>query len=69
MALSLFTVQQKKAESLRDYLLCFNAATLEVPAATLDVKASVLSQGLLDGDFFKTLMINIEIAQASKEGR
>ncbi|KAL0444278.1 UNVERIFIED_CONTAM: hypothetical protein Slati_2150500 [Sesamum latifolium] len=28
---------------------------LEVPAATQEVKASVFSQGLLDGDFFKSL--------------
>ncbi|KAL0411568.1 UNVERIFIED_CONTAM: hypothetical protein Slati_3746500 [Sesamum latifolium] len=38
-----------------EYLQRFNAAALEVPAATQEVKASAFSQGLLDGDFFKSL--------------
>ncbi|KAL0404163.1 UNVERIFIED_CONTAM: hypothetical protein Sradi_2057100 [Sesamum radiatum] len=52
--LSLFTVRQKDNEPLKEYLQRFNAAALEVPAATQEVKASVFSQGL-DGDFFKSL--------------
>ncbi|KAL0439928.1 UNVERIFIED_CONTAM: hypothetical protein Slati_2475800 [Sesamum latifolium] len=40
---------------LKGYLQRFNAAALEVPAATQEVKASSFSQGLLDGDFFKSL--------------
>ncbi|KAL0289343.1 UNVERIFIED_CONTAM: hypothetical protein Sangu_2620400 [Sesamum angustifolium] len=38
-----------------EYLQIFNVAALEVPAATQEVKASASSQGLLDGDFFKSL--------------
>ncbi|KAL0428063.1 UNVERIFIED_CONTAM: hypothetical protein Slati_2981100 [Sesamum latifolium] len=53
--LSLFAVRQKDDEPLKEYLQRFNAAALEVPAATQEVKASVFSQGLLDGDFFKSL--------------
>ncbi|KAL0395330.1 UNVERIFIED_CONTAM: hypothetical protein Slati_4499200 [Sesamum latifolium] len=53
--LSLFVVRQKDDESLKEYLQRFNAAALEVPAATQEVKASAFSQGLLDGDFFKSL--------------
>ncbi|KAL0401561.1 UNVERIFIED_CONTAM: hypothetical protein Slati_4186000 [Sesamum latifolium] len=53
--LSLFAVRQKDDEPLKEYLQRFNAATLEVPAATQEVKASAFSQGLLDGDFFKSL--------------
>ncbi|KAL0462456.1 UNVERIFIED_CONTAM: hypothetical protein Slati_0133200 [Sesamum latifolium] len=53
--LSLFAVRQKDDEPLKEYLERFNAAALEVPAATQEVKASAFSQGLLDGDFFKSL--------------
>ncbi|KAL0430847.1 UNVERIFIED_CONTAM: hypothetical protein Sradi_0710700 [Sesamum radiatum] len=53
--LSLFIVRQKDDEPLKEYLKRFNAAALEVPSATQEVKASAFSQGLLDGDFFKSL--------------
>ncbi|KAL0453269.1 UNVERIFIED_CONTAM: hypothetical protein Slati_1305000 [Sesamum latifolium] len=51
---SLFAVRQKEDEPLKEYLQRFNTAALEVPAATQEVKASAFSQGLLDGDFFKS---------------
>ncbi|KAL0412209.1 UNVERIFIED_CONTAM: hypothetical protein Slati_3810600 [Sesamum latifolium] len=41
--LSLFVVRQKDDEPLKEYLQRFNAATLEVPAATQEVKASAFS--------------------------
>ncbi|KAL0454885.1 UNVERIFIED_CONTAM: hypothetical protein Slati_0827700 [Sesamum latifolium] len=53
--LSLFAVRQKDDEPLKEYLQRFNAAALEVPAATQEVKASAFSQGLLNGEFFKSL--------------
>ncbi|KAL0416060.1 UNVERIFIED_CONTAM: hypothetical protein Slati_3437900 [Sesamum latifolium] len=53
--LSLFAVRQKDNEPLKEYLQRFNTAALEVPSATQEVKASAFSQGLLDGDFFKSL--------------
>ncbi|KAL0394907.1 UNVERIFIED_CONTAM: hypothetical protein Slati_4456900 [Sesamum latifolium] len=53
--LSLFAVRQKDDEPLKEYLQRFNATALEVPAATQEVKASAFSQGLLDGDLFKSL--------------
>ncbi|KAL0394873.1 UNVERIFIED_CONTAM: hypothetical protein Slati_4453500 [Sesamum latifolium] len=53
--LSLFSVRQKDNEPLKEYLQRFNAVALEVPSATQEVKASAFSQGLLDGDFFKSL--------------
>ncbi|KAL0447906.1 UNVERIFIED_CONTAM: hypothetical protein Slati_1918500 [Sesamum latifolium] len=55
MELSLFAIWQKDDEPLKEYLQRFNTATLEVPSATQEVKASAFSQGLLDGDFFKSL--------------
>ncbi|KAL0433671.1 UNVERIFIED_CONTAM: hypothetical protein Slati_2701400 [Sesamum latifolium] len=48
-------LQKKDNEPLKEYLQRFNAAALEVPSATQEVKASAFSQGLLDGDFFKSL--------------
>ncbi|KAL0458515.1 UNVERIFIED_CONTAM: hypothetical protein Slati_0478700, partial [Sesamum latifolium] len=53
--LSFFAVRQKDNEHLKEYLQRFNAAALEVPSATQEVKASAFSQGLLDGHFFKSL--------------
>ncbi|KAL2242948.1 UNVERIFIED_CONTAM: hypothetical protein Sindi_0412800 [Sesamum indicum] len=47
--------KQKETEPFKEYSQRFNAATLEVPSVTQEVKASVFSQGLLDGDFFKSL--------------
>ncbi|KAL2253437.1 UNVERIFIED_CONTAM: hypothetical protein Sindi_0138400 [Sesamum indicum] len=55
MELSFFVMRQRDNESLREYLQRFNAVALEVPYATQEVKASTFSQGLLDGDFFKSL--------------
>ncbi|KAL0405953.1 UNVERIFIED_CONTAM: hypothetical protein Slati_3909200 [Sesamum latifolium] len=53
--LSLFSIRQKEGESLKDYLQRFNMASLEVPSAIQEVKANVFAQGLMDGDFFKSL--------------
>ncbi|KAL0405118.1 UNVERIFIED_CONTAM: hypothetical protein Slati_3825700 [Sesamum latifolium] len=53
--LSLFAVRQKEDAPPKEYLQRFNSAVLEVPAATQEVKANAFSQGLLDGDFFKSL--------------
>ncbi|KAL0433273.1 UNVERIFIED_CONTAM: hypothetical protein Slati_2661600 [Sesamum latifolium] len=47
--------ENKDNEPLKEYLQRFNTATLEVPSATQEVKTSAFSQGLLDGDFFKSL--------------
>ncbi|KAL0409402.1 UNVERIFIED_CONTAM: hypothetical protein Sradi_1874600 [Sesamum radiatum] len=55
MELSLFVLRQKDNEPLKEYLQRFNTAALEVLFATQEVKASVFSQGLLDGNFFKSL--------------
>ncbi|KAL0310355.1 UNVERIFIED_CONTAM: hypothetical protein Scaly_2935400 [Sesamum calycinum] len=53
--LSLFSIRQKEGEPLKEYLQRFNTTALEVPLATQEVKASAFPQGLLDGDFFKSL--------------
>ncbi|KAL0420832.1 UNVERIFIED_CONTAM: hypothetical protein Slati_3106100 [Sesamum latifolium] len=71
MELSLFPIQQKDNESLKEYLQRFNTVALEVLSATQEVKASAFSQGLLDRNFFKFLgkYINMEdalLARAAK---
>ncbi|KAL0400161.1 UNVERIFIED_CONTAM: hypothetical protein Sradi_2359400 [Sesamum radiatum] len=53
--LSFFSIRQKEGEPLKEYLYRFNTAALEVPSATQEVKASAFTQGLLDGDIFKSL--------------
>ncbi|KAL0332854.1 UNVERIFIED_CONTAM: hypothetical protein Scaly_2186900 [Sesamum calycinum] len=45
----------KDNEPLKEYLQRFNIAALEVFSATQEVKTNAFSQGLLDGDFFKSL--------------
>ncbi|KAL0433747.1 UNVERIFIED_CONTAM: hypothetical protein Slati_2709000 [Sesamum latifolium] len=47
--------ENKKGESLKEYLQRFNTVALDVPSATQEVKASAFAQGLTDGDFFKSL--------------
>ncbi|KAL0455598.1 UNVERIFIED_CONTAM: hypothetical protein Slati_0899000 [Sesamum latifolium] len=54
--LSLISIRQKEGEPLKEYLQRFNMASLEVPSATQEVKVSAFVQGLLDGDFFKSLV-------------
>ncbi|KAL2226720.1 UNVERIFIED_CONTAM: hypothetical protein Sindi_2030700 [Sesamum indicum] len=53
--LNLFAVRQKDNELLKKYLQRFNTVGLEAPSTTQKVNASALSQGLLDGNFFKSL--------------
>ncbi|KAK4406538.1 hypothetical protein Sango_0660300 [Sesamum angolense] len=53
--LSLFSIRHKEGEPLEEYLQRFNTTALEVLMATQEVKANVFAQGLLDGDFFKSL--------------
>ncbi|KAK4406619.1 hypothetical protein Sango_0668400 [Sesamum angolense] len=47
--------KKKDNEPLKEYLQRFNVVALEVHSATQEVKASAFTQGLLDGDFFKSL--------------
>ncbi|KAL0295096.1 UNVERIFIED_CONTAM: hypothetical protein Sradi_6853100 [Sesamum radiatum] len=53
--LNLFAIRQGEDEPPKKYLQRFNTAALEVPATMQEVKANAFSQGLLDGDFFKSL--------------
>ncbi|KAL0405962.1 UNVERIFIED_CONTAM: hypothetical protein Slati_3910100 [Sesamum latifolium] len=53
--LSLLSIRQKEGDPLKEYLQRFKTAALEVPSATLEVKANAFAQGLVDGYFFKSL--------------
>ncbi|KAL0298434.1 UNVERIFIED_CONTAM: hypothetical protein Sradi_6503200 [Sesamum radiatum] len=53
--MDLFSIRQKEREPPKEYLQHFNTAALEVPSVTQEVKTCAFAQGLLDGDFFKSL--------------
>ncbi|XP_073283418.1 uncharacterized protein [Primulina huaijiensis] len=54
--LSMFVMKQQEAESFREFVHCFNGAALEIPAATPDIMISAFTQGLREGEFFKSLV-------------
>ncbi|CAA0814772.1 Unknown protein, partial [Striga hermonthica] len=47
--LTLMGIQQKEGESLRDYVARYTRACVEVPRASEEIKAGVLTRGLLPG--------------------
>ncbi|XP_073067275.1 uncharacterized protein [Primulina eburnea] len=53
---SLFEVKQSGDESLRAYIRRFNKASLEVPACAPETKTTAFTQGLKEGDFFRSLV-------------
>ncbi|XP_073030627.1 uncharacterized protein [Primulina eburnea] len=55
-AFSLFEVKQAGDESLRAYIRRFNKASLEVPACAPETKTTAFTQGLREGDFFRSLV-------------
>ncbi|XP_073304582.1 uncharacterized protein [Primulina huaijiensis] len=54
--LSLFVMKQQEAETLREFVQRFNSAALEIPAAAPDIMISAFTQGLREGEFFKSLV-------------
>ncbi|XP_074579120.1 uncharacterized protein LOC141835644 [Curcuma longa] len=54
--MDLFAIKQKPKESLKDYLRRFNQGAQEVPSAPSEVLVSAFSQGLIEGDFFRSLI-------------
>lgn len=56
--ITLFSIKQRAEESLRGYVKRFNTAMLEVPAASEEIKISALSQGLREGDLFRSLALD-----------
>ncbi|XP_074559159.1 uncharacterized protein LOC141815103 [Curcuma longa] len=54
--MDLFSVKQKSKESLKQYVRRFNQEAREVPAAQSEVLVSAFSQGLIEGDFFRSLI-------------
>ncbi|XP_075524561.1 uncharacterized protein LOC142556963 [Primulina tabacum] len=54
-AFSLFKVKQRPEETLRAYIKRFNRVALDVPACAPATKTTAFTQGLLEGDFFRSL--------------
>ncbi|XP_073119830.1 uncharacterized protein [Henckelia pumila] len=53
--LSLFEIKQLNEESLRAYIKKFNRVALEVPACAPETKITAFTQGLREGEFFRSL--------------
>lgn len=56
--ITLFSIKQQMEESLRAYVKRFNTAMLEVPAASEEIKISAMTQGLREGDLFRSLALD-----------
>ncbi|XP_075504382.1 uncharacterized protein LOC142541807 [Primulina tabacum] len=54
-AFNLFEVKQRQDETLRAYIKRFNRVALDVPACAPKTKTAAFTQGLLEGDFFRSL--------------
>ncbi|XP_073138200.1 uncharacterized protein [Henckelia pumila] len=54
--LSLFEVKQVGEESLRAYIKKFNKITLEIPACAPKTRITAFTQGLREGEFFRSLL-------------
>ncbi|XP_073121038.1 uncharacterized protein [Henckelia pumila] len=54
--LSVFEVKQVGKESLRAYIKKFNKITLEIPACAPETRITAFTQGLREGEFFRSLV-------------
>ncbi|XP_074570551.1 uncharacterized protein LOC141827208 [Curcuma longa] len=54
--LTLFSMKQKPKETLREYLHRFSKEVWDRPSTPSDILTSALTQGLQDGDFFRSLV-------------
>ncbi|XP_074561116.1 uncharacterized protein LOC141817345, partial [Curcuma longa] len=64
----LFATKQGPKESLKDFVRRFNRVAQDVPDATSPVLVSAFSQGILEGDFFRSLIkkppVNYDVLQS-----
>ncbi|XP_075507622.1 uncharacterized protein LOC142544462 [Primulina tabacum] len=52
---SFFEVKQSPEESLRAYIRRFNSVSLDVPSCAPETKTTAFTQGLREGEFFRSL--------------
>ncbi|KAG6472847.1 hypothetical protein ZIOFF_070325 [Zingiber officinale] len=55
-SVSLFAIKQEARESLRAYIQRFNKVAMDIPTATSETMMNAFTQGLVDGDFFRSLI-------------
>ncbi|XP_042410156.1 uncharacterized protein LOC121999560 [Zingiber officinale] len=55
-SVSLFSMKQEARETLRAYIQRFNQAALDIPAISSETMIHAFTQGLMDGDFFHSLI-------------
>ncbi|XP_074562950.1 uncharacterized protein LOC141819598 [Curcuma longa] len=64
----LFATKQGPKESLKDFVRRFNRVAQDVPDATSPVLISAFAQGILEGDFFRSLIkkppVNYDVLQS-----
>ncbi|XP_075507412.1 uncharacterized protein LOC142544238 [Primulina tabacum] len=60
-AFSLFEVKQSTEESLRAYIQRFNRVALDVPTCATETKTTAFTQGLREGEFFKSLTKKVPV--------
>ncbi|XP_073017784.1 uncharacterized protein [Primulina eburnea] len=51
-----FEVKQSPEESLRAYIRRFNRVSLDVPTCATETKTTAFTQGLREGEFFRSLI-------------
>ncbi|KAG6485736.1 hypothetical protein ZIOFF_054301 [Zingiber officinale] len=55
-SVSLFAIKQESREPLRAYIQRFNQVAMDIPTATSETMMNAFTQGLVDGDIFRSLI-------------
>ncbi|XP_042441425.1 uncharacterized protein LOC122026771 [Zingiber officinale] len=55
-SVNLFSLKQGPQETLRTYIQRFNQVAMDIPAVSLEVLVNAFTQGLVEGEFFRSLI-------------
>ncbi|XP_042426248.1 uncharacterized protein LOC122014132 [Zingiber officinale] len=55
-SVNLFSLKQGPREALRAYIQRFNQMTMDIPAVSSEVLVNAFTQGLVEGEFFRSLI-------------